>query len=246
MVKLKPVARSSLVDTVVDQIRSLIEGGHLAAGERLPSESELVARLCVSRSVLREAVSRLETMGLISVQRGRGMFVGEPRSLSSNCLQMVRTAMAISPREMEQFAEFRAAIECISARKAAERATPEDLAELEERLRQIDLTEDYHESIQRDFRFHLKIIEMTGNALMTNVMEVIQQFVMAGMVHTTPQPRNREGSQRLHRSIFEAIRSGDPDAAEKAMQTHMDMVAEALQRAEAQREAVVAGKATAK
>jgi GntR family transcriptional repressor for pyruvate dehydrogenase complex len=245
MVKLKPIARSSLVDTVVDQIRNLIEHGHLAAGERLPSESELVERLCVSRSVLREAVSRLETMGLVSVQRGRGMFVGDPRSLSS-CVQMVRTAMAISPREMEQFAEFRAAIECISARKAAERATPEDLAELEERLRQIDLTDDYHESIRRDFYFHHKIVEMTGNALMTNVMEVIQQFVLAGMVQTTPAPRNREGSQKLHRSIFEAIKSGDPDAAEKAMQTHMDMVAVALQRAEKQREPVVAGKPTAK
>jgi GntR family transcriptional repressor for pyruvate dehydrogenase complex len=236
MVKIKPVVRNSLVDTVADQIRNLIEQGHLVAGERLPSESELVERLCVSRSVLREAVSRLETMGLVSVQRGRGMFVGDPRSLSS-CVQMVRTAMAITPREMEQFAEFRAAVECISARKAAERATPEDLADLEEKLRQIDQVDDYHEGIRRDFIFHLKIVEMTGNALMKNVMEVIQQFVLAGMVQTTPAPRNREGSQRLHRAIFEAIRSGNPDAAEKAMQSHMDMIAEALQK-----RAKVAGK----
>jgi GntR family transcriptional repressor for pyruvate dehydrogenase complex len=246
MVKLKPVPRSSLVDTVVDQIRGLIEQGQLAAGERLPSESELVERLCVSRSVLREAVSRLETMGLVSVQRGRGMFVGDRQSLSS-CVQMVRTAMAITPREMEQFAEFRAAIECISARKAAERATPEDLAELEELLRAIDQTDnDYLASIEHDFRFHHKIVEIAGNTLMRNVIEVLQQFVLAGMVQTTPQPRNRENSQRLHRTIFEAIRSGDPDAAEKAMQTHMELVAEALERAEQRRTEKLGVKVTAK
>jgi GntR family transcriptional repressor for pyruvate dehydrogenase complex len=236
MVRLKPLNRTSLVDTVVDQVRRLIEQGNLTAGDRLPTESELVGRLRVSRSVLREAVSRLETVGLVSVQRGRGMFVGDPASLSS-CVQMVRTAMTISPREMEQFAEFRSAIECYSARQAARRATPEDLAELEAILEQMDRPGQEHlDCIRYDFQFHLKIIELTGNALMRNVMEVIQQFVLAGMVQTTPAPRNSTRSQKLHRDIFEAVKAGDADAAEKAMQVHMEAVQAALERVAEQRQ----------
>jgi GntR family transcriptional repressor for pyruvate dehydrogenase complex len=228
MVKIKPVARNSLVDAVVEQIRGLIEQGQLTAGDRLPSESELVGKLGVSRTVLREAVSRLETMGLVTVQRGRGMFVGDPRSLSS-CVQMVRSAMAISPREMAQFAEFRSAIECYCARRAAERATPADLAELATLLEQIDQPgQDYLEAVGYDFKFHLKLVDITGNALMRNVMEVIQQFVLAGMVQTTPQPRNHERSQQLHGDILQAVKAGDPDQAEKAMQRHMESVALAL------------------
>jgi GntR family transcriptional repressor for pyruvate dehydrogenase complex len=230
MVKLKPLNRNSLVDTVVDQIRTLIEKGNFTAGDRLPTESDLIGRLRVSRSVLREAVSRLETMGLVSVQRGRGMFVGEPQSLSS-CVQMVRTAMTISPREMEQFAEFRAALECYSARQAAERATPENLVELETILEQMDRPEqEYFDCLRYDFQFHRKIIELAGNTLMNNVMEIIQEFVMAGMVQTTPTPRNHAKSQQLHRDIFEAIKAGNPDAAEAAMKVHMRLVKERLQR----------------
>jgi GntR family transcriptional repressor for pyruvate dehydrogenase complex len=221
-VKIKPLARTSLVDGVVEQLRGVIDQGHLKAGERLPSEAELVLQLCVSRPVLREAIGRLEAMGLVEVKRGRGMFVGGRGSLS-NCVKLVRSAMAISPKELIQFYEFRRAIESYTARRAAEQATPADVAELESLCERMDQEgQSYEEAIHFDFQFHLKLVEMTGNELMRNVMEVIQGYVMAGMMQTTPYPRDRTASHREHLKILDAVRAKDPAAAERAMQAHID------------------------
>src|SRR4051812_47987031 len=118
----KPVARSaSLVDTVVDQVHRLIADGHLGAGDRLPRESELVEKLAVSRTVLREALGRLEATGLVTIQRGRGMFVADPGGVTA-CARFVRNALVLSSKDLEQYVEFRRIIECQSARQAALKA----------------------------------------------------------------------------------------------------------------------------
>ncbi len=124
-----------------------------------------------------------------------------------------------------KFAELRWVIECFAARRAAEAASEKDVRELEVLQRQMDSRDrDYEEAIRLDFQFHRKLIDLTGNELMQNLMEVIHEFVMAGMVHTTPKPRNRAVSRRFHRAILDAIRAADPQAAETAMRAHMDAV----------------------
>lgn len=235
MLKIKPVGRQSLVDTVVAGIRGVIEGGQLRAGDRLPTEAELTAQLGVSRTVVREAVSQLESLGLLSVRRGRGMFVGDGSSLI-RCVQMLRSALALSPRELVQVTEFRKAIECYAARCAAERATPDDLAELTTLCNEIDREgREYLETMRLDFQFHRRLMAITGNPLMCSVLEVIQEFILAAMVQTTPKPRDRAQSHRRHMAIVEAIRSGDPDAAERAMQKHMEHTVRVLNNMERQR-----------
>ena len=87
--------RSSLVAEVVTLLQEVIEAKSLQPGDRLPTEAELVASLEVSRPVLREAISQLETLGLVQVKRGLGMFVGDRDSLAG-CLKLVRTAMAVT------------------------------------------------------------------------------------------------------------------------------------------------------
>src|SRR5262249_47929470 len=155
----EPILRHSLADVVVERVRGLIDREQLQAGDRLPGEMELVRQLQVSRPVLREALGRLETVGLIRVQRGRGIFVADRDSLSG-CAQLMRRAMIIAPRDLLKYAEVRWGIECYAARRAAELATPEDLAELEKLLDAMDEPErDYLESIRLDFQFHRKLID---------------------------------------------------------------------------------------
>jgi GntR family transcriptional repressor for pyruvate dehydrogenase complex len=234
-VKLEPIARQSLVDVVAERIRGMIDHEHLGPGERLPGELALVEQLQVSRPVLREAISRLESVGLVTVRRGRGLFVGDRGSLSS-CMRLVRSAMSISPRELVRFAELRTAIEIYAARRVAEIASAEDVTELAALCRNIDQEGLGHlEAIEVDFQFHRKIVELTGNELMQNIMQVIHEFVMAGMVHTTSNPRNRAKSRQLHGAILNAIRAGDADAAEEAMKVHMGAVARELSAAEERR-----------
>jgi GntR family transcriptional repressor for pyruvate dehydrogenase complex len=219
---LAPVVRTSLVEEVAGRLRALVSGGRLQAGDRLPSEPELVGQLGVSRTVLREAIGRLETMGLLTVSRGRGTFVADRGGLAS-CVKLVGSAIAISPKDLAQLSEFRALIECHCARRAAERATPEDLAELAAICAAMDRRgQDHLEAIRLDMRFHLKIVSIAGNDLMRHALEVMQEYVTAGMVRTTDAPRDRALSRRVHRAILKAVRSRNPDRAERAMRAHMD------------------------
>jgi len=220
----KPVGRgASLVDTVVDQVQHLIADGHLESGDRLPKEDELVEQMGVSRTVLREALSRLEATGLVTIQRGRGMFVADASGVAS-CARLIRNAMTLTGKDLGQFMEFRRIIECQAARRAAELARPEDLAELEALCLEMNRPDqDFLESVRLDFQFHLKIVEISGNQLMHGALGVIQEFIMTSMVKTTPNPRDYDRSRKIHLEIIDAIRSGDPDVAEAAARAHMDL-----------------------
>jgi len=222
------IERQSTVNLVVERITQVIRNQGLSAGHRLPGEHDLVEQLKVSRPVLREALGRLQSMGLVDIQRGRGTFVGNATSLA-NCVRLLRSAVTISPMELQTYAELRSAIEVQAARQAAERATDDDVEELTRLLKQLDDDElPYHEALEIDFRFHRKLLEIAGNPLMQNIMEVIYEFVLTQMVRTTPSQRDSQSGRRLHKAILTAVRDHDPDAAERAMQQHMQAVLKRL------------------
>lgn len=222
--QLKPVLRRSSVDQVVERIRDVITEQKLAAGERLPGELELVEQLQVSRPVLREALARLQGLGLIEIQRGNGTFVAS-RDRLANCVQLLRTAVTLAPRELLSYAELRAAMEVQAVRQAAERATDEDVAELKRMLKELSSVDHpYEELLEIDFRFHRRILQAAGNELMQNLMEVIYEFVVTQMARTTPSPQENKLGRRLHREIVAAIADHDPDGAERAMREHMEAV----------------------
>ena len=228
--QLKPIPRRSSVDQVVERIRDVITEQKIAAGERLPGELELVEQLQVSRPVLREALARLQGLGLIEIQRGNGTFVAS-RDRLANCVQLLRTAVTLAPRELLPYAELRAAVEVQAVRQAAERATDEDVAELKRMLTELNsLDRPYEELLETDFRFHRRILQAAGNELMQNLMEVIYEFVVTQMAQTTPSPRENKLGRRLHREIVAAIADHDPNAAERAMREHMEVVLSRLKK----------------
>lgn len=229
-VEFEPVERRSSVDQVVERIRDVITEQKLSAGHRLPGELELVKQLQVSRPVLREALARLQGLGLVEIQRGNGTFVAGKDRLA-HCVQLLRSAVTLAPRELLTYTELRTAIETQAVRQAAQRATESDLAELKQLLEELDNVEKpYGELLETDFRFHRRILEISGNELMQNLMEVIYEFVVAQMAQTTPSARENQAGRRLHRAIVSAIEARDADAAEIAMREHMEIILARLQR----------------
>lgn len=223
-VKLKPIPRRSSVDQVVERIRDVITEQKLSAGQRLPGELELVEQLQVSRPVLREALARLQGLGLVEIQRGNGTFVAGKDRLAS-CVRLLQSAVTLAPRELITYAELRAAIEVQAVRQAALRATEQDIEDLEAMLKELNnIDRPYGESLEDDFKFHRRILEAAGNELMQNLMEVIYEFVVVQMAQTTPTPRQNQRGRRLHQQIVKAIKAHDPDAAEKVMREHMEVV----------------------
>jgi GntR family transcriptional repressor for pyruvate dehydrogenase complex len=227
--QIEAITRQTTADLVVERLARVIKDRKLSAGERLPGEHELVEQLKVSRPVLREALARLQSMGLVDIQRGRGTFVGSATSLA-NCVRLLRSAVTISPQELCSYAELRSAIEVQAARQAAERATEEDVAELSALLKRLDDDElPYAEALELDFQFHRKLLDVAGNSLMQNLMEVIYEFVLTQMARTTPSQRDNQLGRRLHKAILSAVRNQDPDAAARAMQQHMQAVLKRLE-----------------
>lgn len=220
--KLKRVVKTSLVDAVAKQLRETIARQKLSCGDRMPSEPELVRQLGVSRPVLREAIGRLQSIGLLTVRQGRGTFVAD-RDALLGCVRLVRTALNISSADLIQFIELRAAIESQAVRRAAQRATEDEVEELDRLCREMDLQGlSYDEALVRDLKFHLKIVELGGNRLMLDVMEVIQELIVEAMARTSPEPRPRRYSRELHRAIVDGIRARDLNAAEAAVRRHME------------------------
>ena len=226
------IVPQTTADLVVERITQVIRDHKLTAGDRLPGEHELGERLNVSRPVLREALARLQSMGLVEIQRGRGTFVGNANSLT-NCVRLLRSAVTITPQELLTYAELRTAIEVQAVRQAAERATVEDIAALTGLLRQLEDDElSYPAALEIDFAFHRKLIEIAGNPLMRNMMEVIYEFVLTQMTRTTPSQRENQLGRRLHKAILTAVRDHDADGAERAMRQHMQAVLNRLKAKE--------------
>lgn len=222
--------RQTTADLVVERLATVIKERRLSAGERLPGEHELVEQLKVSRPILREALARLQSMGLVDIQRGRGTFVGSATSLA-NCVRLLRSAVTISPQELQSYAELRSAMEVQAVRQAAERATDDDIAELTALLKRLDNDDlPYPEALELDFAFHRKLIDIAGNPLMQNMMEVIYEFVLTQMARTTPSQRENQLGRRLHKAILRSVREHDPEAAAEAMQQHMQAVLDRLAR----------------
>jgi len=213
--------RRSLVDEVVESLRIHIENSGLSAGDRLPTEAQLVRQLGVSRNALREAIRRLETVGMIGVRHGQGMFIGDRDGLSG-CTKLFRSAMTMSGKDLTDLAELRCVIEYHTVRRAAELATPEQVAELCEALERMSCEDQTHEeAIRTDFEFHRKLAEMAGNELMLTLMTIMEELLLSAILIATEKPRAFQANSEIHRPIFDGVQAGDPDAAEKAMRYHM-------------------------
>lgn len=231
MMELQKAVKTSLVDTVVDRLRDTIEKGRLRRGDRLPSEQELIRQLGVSRLVLRQAMGRLQSVGMLKVVHGRGIFVAD-RDAVVGCSRLLRTILSISSTELIQFMELRTAIECRAARLVAQTTSPQAVAELEESLQQVRAAGfGTDEGRRRDLRFHLKIVELAGNTLMVDVLKVIQELMVEAMARTLAKPDERRWAEEMHLAIVDAIRAGDPAAAEAAVRHHMEELCKRLETA---------------
>jgi GntR family transcriptional regulator, transcriptional repressor for pyruvate dehydrogenase complex len=230
-----------LVETVAAHLRSLIVDGDFKAGDRLPSEAGLMQQLQVSRPVLREAVNRLAAIGLLSVRHGSGTYVAGREWLSS-CTKLAGSSLVIGPQELLQFVEFRRVIESYAAPRAATLITPEQEAELERLFEKaVGITpRDFREGMEADLRFHGMLVEIGGNALMRNIMELLHEFALASMMRTQPGAMlNTENAQahtsasfKVHADIMAAMHEHSPEAAVRAINAHMDLVIERLKESE--------------
>jgi GntR family transcriptional regulator, transcriptional repressor for pyruvate dehydrogenase complex len=213
-------------EIVADALRRRIALGGYAPGEALPAERELAATLQIGRATLRTALRRLAAEGLVSTMPGRGggttVLAPERPARAAGLLDAARASA------LEDVVEVRSAIEPVSARRAAERATSEDKALIEEVVAvEADTIEAY---TTLDTRFHIAVARASGNRLLLALIERAREdfFAWANDLwfHLDLQARGDAQAEldaaiAEHRPIAAAIVAGDADAAERLMRAHI-------------------------
>src|SRR5919112_2662579 len=214
--KLSQFRQSSPRDAVSESILSLIRGGELKPGMRLPSEPQLIEMTGVSRSSVREAIRSLETMGLVEIRRGKGTFIREIDTGGMTDAQML--LMLADRKVLENLVEVREMLEPMMARLAAERGTDEDFAALHHHLEGMNHARD-HEAWRRcHLAFHQALAEATHNIILTKIWSLITMFLKdSPLVTGTTAPSD----PHLHEALFEAIAARDVARAEEAMVRHV-------------------------
>lgn len=212
--------RTSLAQTLAQQIIEGITSGRLAVGEQLPSENELRDRFGVGRSTVREALNGLVLLGLIEVRHGQGAFVRQATQYPALALeQAMRRSMD------EQLMESRDAVEIAMARFAAQRGTDEDFTRLENMVDDAERkVAETGEAPEESWQFHIGIAEASGNAIFVAHEQMIGGLLNDRYSNLVPQPGYSQWEVRAHREVYLAIKSRDPErAAGETARHHSDM-----------------------
>ena len=218
---LPPGSRKPAPRQAADHLQQMILRGGLRPGDRLPPQRELSLKLGVSRPSLREAMTMLETMGLVTIRVGSGAYVASPE----NRAPLWRFSDRCSPRDVY---EARFGLESYAARLAAAAADADGVARLTvcvEAMRAALDQGDIVAMADADARFHDLLFELSGNPVLAGMYRPVREL----MVETQRLPMIRwtrpDETYREHVELLATIAANEPEAAEAAMKRHIRAVA---------------------
>jgi GntR family transcriptional repressor for pyruvate dehydrogenase complex len=222
-----------LADQVADALAAEVRSGRLSEGDRLPTESALAAQFGVSRTVVREAVSRLKSLGLLDSRQGSGVYV---RAAGVEPLRFEMPHVA-SREAVVQMVELRRALEAEVAALAAERRTPDDVQRIRAAIDALHAAvEAGGNGADEDVRFHRAIAEAARNPFLIGTLQYLRQFLHgATRVTRANEARRADFAREVaqeHARIVEAIEAGDALRAREAAKSHMDNAIRRIEQAD--------------
>lgn len=216
----------SLTAELVQALSDRVRDGRLASGAKLPTEAAIMEEFGVSRTVVREAISRLQAAGVVETRHGVGTFVvglgdGSTFRIAPDQLGTLQDVIAVL--------ELRIGVETECAALAAQRRTPENLAALRSALDAFaGAVDEARTAVGPDFQFHLEIARATQNHHFADLMTTLGgMMIPRARLEAEAQSVSPEQQAYLrrvnseHESIFDAISRQDADGARAAMRTHL-------------------------
>src|ERR1700693_5855109 len=223
----------NLTQQVVDHLTHMINSGVIEPGAKLPTESEIVREQGVSRTVVREAISKLQASGIVATRHGIGTFVLDNSNKSDFG---IKAGSVTTIRDVLAMLELRIGIEAEAAALAAIRHKEEHLHEMR---RALDSFRDHlasgKETVGPDFQFHLGIARASGNDYLWNILNHLGSSVIprSRIPINERQPLEREYLVRIsneHEDTYDAIRRRDPESARAAIRNHLGNSRERMRR----------------
>jgi GntR family transcriptional repressor for pyruvate dehydrogenase complex len=222
-----------LSDQVADVLTAEIRAGRLAQGDKLPTEAVLVEKFSVSRTVVREAVSRLKSLGLVDSRQGSGVYVKEVGFSPLN----FDASSALSRQAVIQMVEVRRALEAEVAGLAAQRRTQTDIKCIRRAITLLgNAAQAGGDGVDEDVQYHRAIAKAARNPFLIGTLEYLGQFLQgATRVTRANEARRADFARQVcdeHDMIFRAIEAGDAAAARKAATQHMNNAIKRIEQAD--------------
>lgn len=222
-----PIKRVALYEQVIEAIREMLCKGEVKVGDRLPPEVELAASMGVSRNSVREALKVLAMAGVVESTPGKGTYV-RPQAAEA-VLQPDGILKLIRKASVEELMEVRLTLEVEAAGLAARRASEEEVADLVQAWN--DLKKVLYEQgdwSDAGMRQHFIIAELSGNELLTRLIESIGNELRAFRKVLVNYPRNMAEQVIDHEEMVVAIAEHDEGRARAVMRRHLERVKDAL------------------
>lgn len=233
-----PARRSrNLTKNVVSALSERIRGGEFHVGEKLPTESELMESFGVSRTVIREAISKLQAAGLVETRHGIGTFLLDPQNEKN---LRIETANILTMLDVMAILELRISLETEAAGLASLRRTDAHLLQMRSILDDFSnhIRKKTGNAIVSDVAFHLLVATATGNRYFHDILKQLGRAIIprtrinSAALAEDDQTAYLNRVNREHEDIYNAIARKDPDAARAAMRTHLANSRERLRRAQ--------------
>jgi len=207
-------------EQVVARVYELIKEQALRPGDRLPPERELAKQLGISRPSLRAGLGSLISMGVLKSRQGAGTFlVDGPPALNSEPLRLLADLHGFS---YEHMFETRSILEVGATGLAAERATGDQLATMAEEITEMFVAlKDPQQFLVHDMAFHRAVAAASGNPTLATLVEMVSGILYERRRTTIERAHDFNEALEMHRKIYKAIRSHQPDAAREAMREHI-------------------------
>jgi GntR family transcriptional repressor for pyruvate dehydrogenase complex len=222
-----PVVRQTLPDEIAQRIAHLIQAREYGPGARLPAISDMARQFGVGSPTLREALKKLETVGVVDIRHGSGVYVG--RSPESLLITNPVIEARATRKLLVDLIAARIPIELETAALAVRHATPDHLDEMEHLLTRAGRS--FADSIlltQVNLAFHRQIALASDNLVMHQILDVLSNLFRNEQQLILDIHGRREDDHREHVEILAALRARDAQLAVARMRAHLERVRDAL------------------
>lgn len=226
---LRPVVKETLSDRLARRIRSLIQTGDYRQGDRLPAIMEMARRFGVGHPAVREALKKLETLRVVEIRHGSGVYVS--RSHDVLLLATPEFTGTVTKKRLLDLIETRMPLEIHSVRHAARNVSEEQLAEMRRLLSEAGEHLDDDDVLNRvNMAFHRQIASASGNGVLAQLLDVLQELFTEEQRLILGIFGSREQDHSEHLAILEALEQRDEALCEERMRTHLEGVRTAVRR----------------
>lgn len=222
-----PIKKNRASKIVIDQIKTAIQKGEFLPGDKLPPERDLAKQFSVSRGVVREAISVLESKGVVEVKPGKGVFLST--NPQEDLFELLNSLVENENSSLIELLELRQSIESQAAYYAAQRRTQRELDKIEDALNKLEACFlEGKVAAEEDFQFHMAVAEASHNSMMVHTLRLIADVIIQGLYEARSDALLIPGQAKIameeHKKIFQAIKDKDPESARNAMINHLENV----------------------